>query len=198
MNQLDVSSEFADRPTPELWLLLSDEMASWAQKLARIARIAAELAKRGEDISHIRNGLGVYLLAIAEGSVLPELVVKYAGQRRILRVATALPVAEQQAIVENGRVPFVVRDGDGKYTTRMLLLSSMTWSQLGQVFGDRAIRSESEQIGLLTPPPYTPRKIVRRGTVIADRKNGVVRIGAAQAPIEDVIEALQVAGLIPV
>lgn len=144
-------------PTEALRAELADALGGTARSLLQLATIWRELEARGEDLSDLRSGIGVYLPAIAAGTVLPETVVKYSGQPTLLRAVSALTPDEQRAMLAGGTVPLVVRSEDG-YTHRMLPAHALTATQVRQVFGERSIRTEAEQIALLTGAPARARR----------------------------------------
>lgn len=194
------SGSLAGVPTDELKKRLADGLGGWAKQLLYLSQLWAELESRGENLENVRSGIGVYLPAIATGAVLPEIVIRFAGQPKILNAVTLLKVSEQQKILDTGRVPVSVPN-NGSYSTRMLPVHGLTSSQTTQVFDTkrRVIRTHDEQIGLITPSAWTPRRRkVSRGRVVCDRGAGTVAIGSGQSvPAEEVIEALKAAGMIP-
>jgi hypothetical protein len=71
-----------------------------AENLLRLAVVVAELESRGEDLSDLKIGLLPILRQIAAGTLLPEVVVYYAGKPLAMKRIAALPPAEQRAYVE--------------------------------------------------------------------------------------------------
>lgn len=166
-----------------------------ADRLRRLARIWAALERKGEDLSALRSGLVYYLPLIASGQVLPEAVVRFAGSQTLLKAVTLLPIEQQRKLADGDSVKVVVKQGDG-FTHRMLPVHALNYAQLKQVFADRSIRSETEQIALLSAPKgkSKPGKPVQFGKAVVDVVAGTVRIGKSIAAIEDVIGALRSAG----
>jgi uncharacterized protein (DUF433 family) len=178
----------------ELAQLLDQDFAA---KLLRAAQIWRELTDLGDDLSDLRSGLLVYLPAIAAGTILPETVVRFAGQPTLLRAVTALTPDEQRRLTTDGTVSVVSRVGD-TYSHRPLPVSALTTTQIKQVFASRSIRTESEQVALLSSPPprVKPNRPIRRGKIEVDATAGTVRIGNSSAAVPDVLHALAAAGLI--
>lgn len=178
--------------TPALRAELASALGLTARHLLHLATVWAELERRGEDLSDLRSGIGTYLPLIASGAVLPETVVRFAGQPAILRAVAGLPVDEQRRLAITGEsVPLVVRQGD-TFTHRMLPVHALTAAQARQVFGERRVRTETEQIALLTPSGRAPKlgKPPKRGKLRADPAKGVVRVGHSPIPIADLVAAL--------
>lgn len=89
---------------------LARQIDMTAQQVARLALIWRELERRGEDLSALRSGIGSYLSAVASGRLLPEAVVRLAGNRIALRAVALLELEAQRALLDIGTVQ-VVRDG---------------------------------------------------------------------------------------
>ena len=196
-------------PTPDNWLDLSvltiselrteltREIGDFAQRLIRLAAVWIELEKRGEDLSDLRSGLNVYLPAIAAGTVLADTVVRFSGRPQLLKAIAQLTPTHQQELLDKGTVPLVISE-HGKYSHRMLPVHALSSPQIRQVFGERTIRTEGEQIAILSRPVVTwkPGKIASRGNVHVDRSAGTVRIGRSIAAADDIIAALRACGMI--
>lgn len=183
--------------TPALRAELASALGHTAKQLVRLAVIWVELESRGEDLSALRTGLGTYLPAIAAGTVAPEAVVAFAGQKALLRAVISLPPDEQRRLAAGGTVPMAVASEDG-YTHRMVSLAALPARAIYQVFGDRCVRSVPAQIAILSaaPPPWKgDGKPIRRGRITVDRKNGIIRVGRAVAQLTEVVAAMKAAGV---
>jgi hypothetical protein len=86
---------------------LANALKLTASHLSYLAAIWAELEKRGEDLSGLKMGMGVWLARIAAGTLLAEIVVMYAGEPSVLRRASLLTTGQQQHVVESGQLPWV-------------------------------------------------------------------------------------------
>jgi hypothetical protein len=170
---------------------LADAIGHTAKHLLRLALIWAELERRGEDLSDLRSGLGTYLPLIASGAVLPDVVVRFAGNNSLLRAVASLPVGEQRRLADGEPVLLAVRQGD-TITHRMLPAHALTAVQVRQVFGDRRVRTETEQIAILSaqPAPAKPGRPPKRGRVRADPERNVVLLGRRVLNPADLVVAL--------
>lgn len=188
----DAIARLAAMDTPALRAELASALGLTARHLLYLAAVWAELERRGEDLSDLRTGIGAYLPLIAAGAVLPETVVRFAGQPTVLRSVSALPPEEQRRLAAGGGVPIVVRSGE-RYEERQLPAHALTASQARLVFGDRKVRSVAEQVAVLTAAAPKPAKAgapPRRGKARADREKGVIRVGKVVVAVADVVAAL--------
>lgn len=199
--------------TDELVALTNDQLLDRFRKsleitiggLREAARCWAELERRPDiDLSTLRlNGPTVYLPAINAGTVLPEVVFALHGRPSLLKkVADLTPAEQTRLVLKAGTVEVVEKnpsDEDEPWTYRNLTLGQLLVRNelVKQVFGERCIRSRSEQIAYLSapPPPWRPGKPVRRGRTAVDRDNGTVTIKGGEDSIKAVCEALKAAGI---
>jgi hypothetical protein len=183
--------------TEKLRELLHQGIGEFANRLMNVAKVWIELERRGEDLSDLRVGLNKYLPAIAAGTVLAETVARFSCRPTILKAISQLTPSQQQQLIDIGTVRIVIKQGDN-FTHRMLPLTALTVTQIRQVFGDRIIRNEVEQLAILESPKsnWTPKLSAKYGKVHADRGTGMVRIGRSMATAEDVIAALRGCGMI--
>jgi hypothetical protein len=177
--------------TEELRAELASSLGGWAKQLLYCAAVWAELELRGEDLSDLRSGLGFYLPLIASGAVIPEVVVKFAGQPTILRAVAALPVADQTRLANGSPVEVAEKIGD-TYTHRKLPVAALPARLIRLVFGERTIRTIPEQIAILSVSPTAPKtgKPPRRGPLKADRDKGIIFLGRTAIQPADLIAAL--------
>jgi hypothetical protein len=101
----DLRAAAANRPTDELKAELARLLGFTAENLLRLAVVVAELESRGEDLSDLKIGLLPLLRSIAAGTLLPEVVVRFAGQPRALKAVGALPLDEQRRFASGERAP---------------------------------------------------------------------------------------------
>lgn len=90
--------------TADLRRALDQQIAVTAHHVARLATIWRELERRGEDLAEYRAGIGQYLSAVASGRLLPDAVVRLAGNRPALRAMALLSSDEQKRILDAGHV----------------------------------------------------------------------------------------------
>ena len=102
---LDVNA-VAKATTPELRKELSKALSITADHFTYLGAIWRELERRGENLSELKSGMGYYLAKIANGELLADTVVKYAGEPGILRRMGALPLDKQRAALTTGKLPF--------------------------------------------------------------------------------------------
>jgi hypothetical protein len=186
------ADEFRDWSSARLRDQIVCELALVADQLRRVAAMWHTLEGRGEDLSELRCGLAYYLPLIYSGAVAPEAVVAFAGFKKLLKAVAGLPVERQLELAAGGSVPVVMLSGDG-HVLKSLPVNSLTAAQVRQVFGERHIRSESEQIAAITTIAHAGRP-VRHRNVSIDRKGKVVKVGVAVGSLADLFTALREAG----
>lgn len=121
---------------------LADALTITANALCEMAFIWRELESRGEDLSGLRSGLTVYLPLIADSRLLPEVVVQYAGNRRLLEAMARVTRDDQQSLLDAGTVT-VYLPYSGSTTNRTI--ADMNTPEIQQVFGTDRLRSPEEQ-----------------------------------------------------
>jgi hypothetical protein len=133
--------ELQDMPTAELRRALDEALGITETAIRRVAVIWRELVRRGEDLTGVRFTLAPYMLPVAEGRLLPALVVELAGQARSLARLAELPVADQERLVAGA--PIEVYRGEGKVEARPL--RDMTFSEVALAVRDGRLLSAAEQ-----------------------------------------------------
>lgn len=185
-------AELVNMSTQALRGELARAMTLSAQHLAHMATIWAELERRGEDLSDLRIGLASYLPLIAAGQLDAEALVRFAGQKTLLRHIATLPRHEQHRLAMGGTVPVLVLDATGEPVEQQLPANYLTAHQVRQVFDDARIRSVAEQRNLL--PPAVAARPSRAAPpdqdVYVDPKTGRLRVGRKQIDISEVMRAL--------
>lgn len=185
-------AEFDGMTTDQLKQELADSLGLTARGLLRCACLYAVLLARGVDLSGLKVGLIDYLPHIADGTLLPEVVVRFAGKASVIRAVGALPLADQARLSSGERVLLVVRQG-GADTHRLADPLEMTPRQLAQVFGAHRLRSEAEQKLILDDRREVACRPVPEavGKLKIDNERGGVRIGNHFVPWADLETALR-------
>lgn len=108
---LDTRGEIAGMTTEQLYVAFRDAAEVTARHIVRLAVIWQELERRGEDMTKFRSGLAAYLPAVASGRLVPEAIVRLAGNRTALRAVAALDADTQRQVLEVGTVSVVREPG---------------------------------------------------------------------------------------
>lgn len=103
--------EISALSTEQLYSALRDAAEVTARSIVKMAAIWLELERRGEDMSKSRSGLAAYLPAVASGRLVPEAIVKLAGNRTALRAIACLDADTQRQVLEAGTVAVVREEG---------------------------------------------------------------------------------------
>lgn len=186
---------------------LRDELARsltvTARTLQYLASIWRELENRGVDLSEMRSGLGKYLPMIAAGQLDADAVVKFAGQRALIRAVSSLTVDDQRRLAAGETLSVMRLAADGKIEQTQLRAGELTASQVRLVFDEGRIRNPDEQRRMLESATGAARRrqdgapapvrIERDGSLRVSR-NRTVRMSAimgalaAAAPEVDEID----------
>jgi hypothetical protein len=104
-----------------------------ARSVERLALIWRELEARGEDMSVLRTGIATYLPAVASGRLVPEAVVRLAGNRSTLRAVSCLAPDEQRRVLSAEHVAIAAMV-DGKRTVTNKPLHLLTPVEASRAF----------------------------------------------------------------
>lgn len=143
-------ARIAAMSTAELKAEFAKALEITAHQLVYLAHLWRELERRGEDLSHLRSGLFTYMPMIANGSLDPQAVVRFAGNLTALRALANLSLKEQRRLAEDGLVEVVLPRGD-KTVVKSLTLGDMPADLIRQTFNRDQIRTVKEQRALLAP-----------------------------------------------
>lgn len=180
--------------TPALRAELARALTVTAESVAYLAAVWRELEGRGEDLSDLRTGLGSYLPLIAAGQLDPEAVVRFAGQRTLLRSVATLPIAEQRRLARGGPIRILTIDPSGEFATRELPATQLTASMARLVFDEGRLRTADEQRAILDSAKIaTRRREMAPRRVGLDPRSGQLRIGRTRVPVGEVMAALAAA-----
>lgn len=143
-----------------------------AARILRLKELGHEITI---EIPQIGPLLGYYR-SIAEGQLSPELLVACCGRMSLLRKAGTLPMSDQVKIANNEPVRVMQIGGEH----RMVPALQLTNLEVSQVFGDRQVRSDAEQIGWLKD--RATREVMKRQAtsdddVTLDSRSRTARIG---------------------
>ncbi|MFB2530731.1 hypothetical protein ACEYYA_01020 [Paracoccus sp. p3-h83] len=144
------SATIAAVPTEDLRDELAQAIGITARSLAYLATIWAELQRRGEDLSALRGGgLFTYLPEIAAGRLLPELVVRCAGQAMLLRTLGTLPIEEQRRAMRDG-ITVASLSETGGIDAHQIPLEQVGIAEIRQALGAGYVRPVAQQVALLS------------------------------------------------
>jgi hypothetical protein len=141
-----------------------------ARALLLAAQRWASLERKGVDLSDLRGGLFPYLPLIGCGAVLPELVVRFAGNLSLLHTLSAYPVEVQRRLADGEPIPVAVREA-GRVTFAMLPAHALSSEQRRVALGEKGLRTEGEQRAIIEAQDSPKRPTVEDGTEIRIRLN---------------------------
>lgn len=205
LNDRDI--ELAKLTDEQLVERLDRMLSLTAHALVEASKCWAELEDRGYDVSAKRIGPAVFLPAIHAGTVIPEAVWALHKCPSVLnRIAKLTPNEQRRIVVEGDTIEVVEQSSEGSaepWTYRNLTLQQIIGCRtlVNQVFGDRCIRSKSEQIAHIiggNKPRHLGRgEIIEVGNWIVDKiKRTVKAVRGKEGSIADIQEALRLAGFL--
>lgn len=193
-------AEIAEIPDKDFGSLLLDLFSLHAATIAAVAHLVQARKKAGKKIPKMCGTWQTYLPLISSGAVLPETVAALADRSAALLGAVAsLPIEEQRRLVctPGATIEVWELDQKGTPTPRMIPVLDMQAAHARLVFGNRIIRSATEQIAILKAP--TPPKakgcVFTFGKTVIDMRNKTIRIVGGVDSLEHVIAALKAKGV---
>ena len=158
----------------------------------------AALEERGVDLDEILEG-NPYLFRrvrdIAHDRLSVEAAMKFGGNSYVLDYVRKLSREQQDRLVNDDRVLFVVED-NRQLTERRLHLAALNREQLKQLVDERGeLRTPNQQRAYLSPSPAHPEKETARGRLYIVR--GKLRTDG-EVPVSVVIKALKEKGFLPI
>lgn len=165
------------------------QVAAWAW---------AKLEASGIDLSEMLDS-NPYLFRrirdIAHERLTVEAAMKFGGNSYVLDHVRKMSREQQERLVKDDKVLFVVADPQHGLTERKLPLTALSREQVKQVIDDRGeIRTPNQQRAYLSPAPTPPERDAPRGRVYIVR--GKLRTDG-EVPVATVIKALKEKGFLP-
>lgn len=181
--------EIESADTETLRAHLAQTLTITAQSLQYLSSIWQELERRGEDLSDLRGGIAVYLPKIAAGTLAAEAVVRYAGQRMLLRALAKLPLPEQRDLVKRGTIQRIETTDEGAPKSTSVSLHRLSSRDVALVFGDSAVRTTEEQFHLLQKKTGSKTRKNRYARQVRITEDGIL-VGGRLAKLDRVLDAL--------
>lgn len=187
----------ADLTDEQLVARIGELVLDISHTIIQIGELWREAQRRGIDLTELRSRGGqlvTYAAMVASGNLIPEAVMRFAGNVTHLRLLSTLPPNRQRLLVAGDeRIPTALPGNDEQRSA----LGDLRADKLNIVFDfTRGVfRSVAEQRLLLTTPRQTRARAVEFRSVKVEGRT--VRIGKAAAPADEVITALRAAGLLP-
>lgn len=198
--RLEIANRVGEMDTNTLIGELERALTVTAETIAYLGAIWRELDRRGVDLTAYRVGMGQYLPLIASGQLDPSAVVRFAGRLTLLRAVQTLPVDEQASLAAGRKVAVASMAPDGTITVSDVDPDMLTGEQLRLVFDTGRIRGAEEQANMLRSASTAARRrqkepTARRYKIKVSQDRKVVRIGRMTVPVDELLEALQAAGV---
>jgi hypothetical protein len=169
--------------------------AATASNLVYMAQIWKLLEGRGMDMAPFRNGLLRFLPMIASGEVIPEVVIKLAGNMTLLGKVGKLPPERQKALANGEPVPVLDPESGAVRERKIEELGAKEVRQLFGVDGKlRDVEAQRRMVEALKPQSKGKSGLVTLSNIAVNEKAGTIKIGAQLAELDDLRLALKQAG----
>lgn len=180
---------------------LADCLRVTAADMLKLALIVHVLEAKGENLDAMKMSLLYSLRKVACGQVLPEVLVRFGGNDRLLRLVANLPIQDQHKLARGEPLPLLVFTPNGANTTRMVNPLIISTNEREQLFDTDHIRNEAEQALYLDRKRQDEIRKQKRqknteivGKFRVDRERGGAvagRVFYATAELEAVVRALK-------
>jgi hypothetical protein len=140
-------AELRTLSTDELKQQLVDRLGLTAESLLRTACLVAVLEERGEDLSGLKIGLLGHLRKIATGKLLPEIVVQFAGNGKLINRISELAITDQRRILAGA---------DPKEVLRLEAPSAPRFAPAGHAEKSAARQGQEDEVLVQRPEAVVP------------------------------------------
>lgn len=179
--------ELARVPTSDLRAELARGLSMTADGLSRMGAVWAELERRGDDLSDLREGLAEWLPHIANRRLAAEAVVAFATKRMLLRALDGVPLEKQRALAAGE--PVKVIDPTDPTAVQEMPLARLPAAAVRLVFSDGEVRtSEAQRLALR--PRRKREDSERRYRPRYDAATGTIRVGRMTVKLADLLGEL--------
>jgi hypothetical protein len=145
-----------------------------AANFQRMAFVIRLLHERGEDLEELRLGVKTYLLKIAYGQMLPEVMEQFAVFPGLLQRVSNLSIPDQQRVLDAEGIKVASFRTDGTIEHRLAAPLKLSVRDLKQVFASDHIRNESEQISYLRSREHAALPAAKSPVTIDSRRRRLV------------------------
>lgn len=190
----DLMTRFLAESVESLKAKLAECISYTAKGLMHMACLVRALEEKGEDMDGLKLGIMHHLRKIACGTLLPEVVLRFAGKPALIAVIGGLPLSEQKKLADGKPVRLVVYDpATRERTHRMADPLDMTPAQVRQTFARDHVRRDDEQLLLLDDRREKAMLPVPEmvGKMRIDRVKRGVTVGKSFVPLAELEMALK-------
>ncbi len=117
-----------------------------AYEILILARAFVAYQAKGGDAAAVARWMREYLVGVANGKILPEVLVRFAESRFLTNKVVAMPIKDQTAIIECGTVEVIVGETESGVEMADKDPLDLSVREISQVFGPDGIRNGTQQI----------------------------------------------------
>lgn len=186
-DELDLTKETVE----QLKRRIAEGLAASAEHLRYAALAWRELDRRGFALEKFKRGLARYLPDIADGRLLAEAVIAFAGTPALLTSMRGMPAKEQLRLARGEKVQVVTRAG----REQAMEIAAVPHETLRHVLRNGEIQAPDVQRMARREAESKPKYDAandRRYIITVDRKSRMVKVGHMRLPIAEVVSALAI------
>ena len=161
----------------ELRRLLVQTLSVTVMDFIRLAAVVRRAEELGDDLSDMEISLVPQLRRIAYDQMLPEVLVRFQGNLRVLRKVASLPLPDQRRIVDGEPCKVMLLNGDHRLVSPL----NLTGREVSQVFGPDGLRHEGEQLAYLRERQERQPVRLPQSEVIVDYKHRCILVTVMDA-----------------
>lgn len=162
-----------------------------ADSLMYIARVWAELEKRGKDLSALRSGPGYTISLIAAGRLAAEAVVAFMGRPSVLQSMEGLPLERQRELANGATLEIYDHEKKAVVKSKIEELPHAVIRKV--VTGGRELDPTAQRLAISAKSKPTAKASTKQYRVTVNPIDRTLKIGQMEVTIEEVVAAFALA-----
>jgi hypothetical protein len=153
-------TDFYAMSQADLLCIIQTHTKRMADEVLILARAFVAYESKGGDVEAVTRWMREYLVGVAQGMILPDVLVRFAESRYLINRIAAMPIKDQLAVIEGGTVEVIVGETDGGIEMADKNPLDLNVREISQVFSPDGIRDSKQQIEWINAQstPTKPRE----------------------------------------
>jgi hypothetical protein len=186
-----VNRDLANMSDTDLMQELVKGLQVSADSLMYLARVWAELEKRGQDLSALRSGPGYTISLIAAGRLAAEAVVAFMGRPSVLQSMEGLPLERQRELANGATLEVYDPDRRAVIKSKVDDLPQAVIRKV--VAGGRELDVTAQRLAISARNAPPAKASVKQHRVTVNPIDRTVKVGNMRVTIEEVLAAFAMA-----